>query len=94
MKMTNAAKLMMAAFLMAAPTMAPAQSGGVYDLTWSSIDSGGGLSQGGGYKLASVIGQPEAASPSTGGVFTLTPGFLQDSSYFPVPVTLSGFGLE
>jgi hypothetical protein len=51
-----------------------AQSGGGYDLTWSTIDGGGGASSGGGYTLAGTIGQPDAAL-LTGGGYTLNGGF-------------------
>ena len=37
-----------------------AQSGGGYDLSWSTIDGGGGMSTGGGYTLSGTIGQPDA----------------------------------
>lgn len=77
------------------PTGSSAQTGGPYELTWSSVDAGGGISQGGDYKLAGVVGQPDASSqPATGGVYALTGGFLQDSSYFPVPVQLSALSIE
>ena len=46
---------------------AMSQSGGGYDLTWSSIDAGGGIVSGGGYTLASSIGQPDASAPVSGG---------------------------
>lgn len=54
------------------PTLA--QSGGGYDLTWSTIDGGGGSSSGGGYSLAGTIGQPDAAV-LIGGGYTLNGGF-------------------
>jgi hypothetical protein len=47
--------------LAAAP--APAQTGGPYDLTWSTIDGGGTMwSTGGVYSLGGTIGQPDAGS--------------------------------
>ncbi len=54
-----------------------AQTGGGYDLTWSTIDGGGGTSTGGGYSLSGTIGQPDASAASalTGGDLTLTGGF-------------------
>ena len=52
-----------------------AQWGGGYDLTWNTIDSGGGESNGGGYTLAGTIGQPDASETRRGGGFTLTGGF-------------------
>lgn len=52
-----------------------AQSGGDYDLRWSSIDAGGGMSStGGDYSLSGIIGQPDAGFLS-GGVYTLGGGF-------------------
>ena len=51
-----------------------AQSGGGYDLTWNTIDGGGGTSSGGAYTLSGTIGQPDAGNLS-GGVYTLNGGF-------------------
>ncbi|MBW8039571.1 MAG: hypothetical protein FVQ85_06185 [Planctomycetes bacterium] len=55
--------------------VAPAQSGGQYDLSWSTIDGGGGRSSGGQYSLLSTIGQPDAAY-SASGDYELLGGFL------------------
>ena len=52
-----------------------AQSGGSYDLSWSTIDDGGGTTSGGGYTLAGTVAQPDAGSALTGGDYTLTGGF-------------------
>jgi hypothetical protein len=52
-----------------------AQSGGDYELTWSTIDGGGGVSSGGPYTLTATIGQPDAAAVS-GGQYELLGGFL------------------
>jgi hypothetical protein len=55
--------------------VASAQSGGSYDLTWSSVDGGGyTFSQGGAYTLAGTAGQPDAGL-LTGGDYTLGGGF-------------------
>lgn len=55
--------------------VAQAQSGAGYDLTWSTIDSGGAtLSTGGSYALGGTIGQPDGGVLSGGG-YTLTGGF-------------------
>ena len=51
-----------------------AQPGGGYDLTWSTIDGGGGTSSGGVYSLSGTIGQPDAGVMS-GGAFNLEGGF-------------------
>ncbi|GJM19571.1 MAG: hypothetical protein DHS20C14_17840 [Phycisphaeraceae bacterium] len=58
-----------------APDAAPRSSGGPYVLDWYTIDGGGGTSSGGVYTLSGTIGQHDAAAPSSGGVFTLAPGF-------------------
>ncbi len=52
-----------------------AQSGGPYDLSWSTIDSGGGTSTGGVYSVSGTIGQHDAGGPMTGGNYSLTGGF-------------------
>ncbi len=53
---------------------AQAQSGSGYDLTWSTIDSGGGAASGGGYTLDHTLGQFDAGVQSGGG-YTLEGGF-------------------
>lgn len=54
--------------------LAAAQSGGGYDLTWNTVDGGGGASSGGAYTLIDTIGQADAGTQS-GGAFTLHSGF-------------------
>ena len=51
-----------------------AQTDGDYELSWSTIDGGGGTSSGGQYTLTSTIGQPDAAW-SSGGQYELLGGF-------------------
>jgi hypothetical protein len=52
-----------------------AQTGGGYDLSWSTIDGGGyTFSTGGDYTLGGTVGQPDAGS-LTGGGYTLVGGF-------------------
>jgi hypothetical protein len=51
-----------------------AQSGGPYEITWSTIDGGGGQSSSGPYTLTGTIGQPDAAY-SAGGDYELLGGF-------------------
>ncbi len=47
---------------------AHAQTGGGYDLTWSTMDGGGDMfSTGGSYSLGGTIGQPDAGAWSGGG---------------------------
>jgi hypothetical protein len=45
-----------------------------YDLSWFTIDGGGGTSTGGVYSLSGTIGQPDAGTMS-GGNYSLTGGF-------------------
>ena len=54
-------------------SFAVAQSGGGYDLTWSTTDGGGGTSIGGSYALMGTLGQPDARAMSGGG-YTLAGG--------------------
>ena len=54
------------ALLLAVAGVAAAQSGGGYDLTWNSVDGGGGLSSGGGYTLVGTAGQPDAGVLAAG----------------------------
>ena len=58
-----------------ASSLALAQSGGDYDLSWSTVDGGGGtFSTGGVYSLGGTAGQLDAGL-LTGGVYTLDGGF-------------------
>ena len=52
-----------------------AQTGSGYDLTWNTIDNGGGTSNTSGYTLDGAIGQPEASAPISSGGYTLMSGF-------------------
>jgi len=56
------------------PVIALAQAGGRYDLSWNTVDGGGGTSSGGVYTLSGTVGQPDAGGMSGGG-YTLTGGF-------------------
>jgi len=64
--------LLMACLLMIVPALA--QTGGDYEIIWSTIDGGGGQSSGGPYTLTGTIGQPDAAW-SSGGQYELLGGF-------------------
>lgn len=62
-----------ALLLLALPVLA--QSGGGYDLSWSTVDGGGHtFSSGGSYSLGGSIGQPDAGL-LTGGGYALGGGF-------------------
>ena len=65
--------LLVAAILGAGAALA--QTGGGYDLTWSTIDGGGGSSAGGAYQLAGTFGQPDAGTTLSGGAYSLSGGF-------------------
>lgn len=66
---------LVAAFLFT--TVALAQSGGMYDLSWNVFDGGGAtFSTGGAYSLGGTAGQPEAGLMN-GGAYALTGGFWQ-----------------
>lgn len=57
-----------------------AQSGGPYELAWSSIDSGGGTMTAGAYGLTSAIGQPEPGATQSGGSYSLNGGVVDAGS--------------
>ncbi len=61
------------------------QTGGQYELSWSTIDGGGGTSAGGSYTLAGTIGQPNAGSAS-GGIYDLLGGFWPGGSGGIIPI--------
>jgi hypothetical protein len=69
-----AISLALAAFLLLA-SVALAQSGGGYDLSWNTVDGGGyTFSAGGDYTLGGTAGQPDAGLLSGGG-YVLGGGF-------------------
>ena len=55
-------------------TLAATTQAHSYDITWWTVDGGGGTSTGGGYTLSGTIGQPDAGT-MTGGGYTLAGGF-------------------
>lgn len=48
---------------------------GDYDLSWWTVDGGGGDSTGTGYSLSGTIGQLDASPELTGGGYSLKGGF-------------------
>ena len=80
-----------AVFLIVAAT-AFASSGGDYEISFYTIDGGGGTSSGGGiYEVSGTIGQPDARASLTGGNFSLFGGFwgggfLDYFTFFPLVV--------
>jgi len=74
MKLNSITSCTLGALVLAAlATVARAQSGGQFDLSWSTID-GGGASTGGRFALSGTVGQPDAGT-LTGGSFKLEGGF-------------------
>ncbi len=70
--------------------VARAQSGGTFDLSWWTVDGGGGESSGGSYTLMGAIGQHDAGV-QVGGDYTLVGGFwggavFQYQIYLPLVV--------
>jgi hypothetical protein len=68
-------------------TAALAQSGGGYDLTWFTVDGGGGESVASPYVLNGTIGQPDAGA-SKGGSYTLEGGFWGGQLYTGMSIYL------
>lgn len=66
--------LALALVFCAAPSSGFAAPGDDFDLTWHTIDGGGGTSTGGGFELTGTIGQHDAGAMS-GGEFTIFGGF-------------------
>jgi len=75
MSRATAFSLVAILFLLAGAALVWAQVGGGYDLTWSTVDGGGGtFSSGGGYSLGGTAGQPDAGVLNGGG-YALGGGF-------------------
>ncbi|MDQ7028897.1 MAG: hypothetical protein Q9O62_03530 [Ardenticatenia bacterium] len=72
------------------PAIVLAQVGGSYDLSWNTVDGGGGTSSGGPYTVSGTVGQADAGTMS-GGNYVLVGGFwggsaIEYSLYLPVVV--------
>jgi len=65
-------------------SIAVAQIGSGYDLTWNTIDGGGGSASGGGYTLDHTLGQPDADTQSSSG-YVLEGGFWSGANANVVP---------
>jgi hypothetical protein len=64
-----------------------AQNSNSYDLSWSTIDGGGGTSIVRTYVLSGTIGQPDAGLLN-GGSYTLAGGFWVDGTLSPYRIYL------
>ena len=74
--------------------VASTQTGGSYDLSWNSIDGGGGMdSSGGSYSLGGTVGQAEAQQPASAGGYDLQGGFWHEAcapQLVPMTIACSG----
>jgi hypothetical protein len=52
-----------------------ALAAGSYDLSWWTVDGGGGISNGNGYFLNGTLGQADAGMLASGGEYALVGGF-------------------
>src|ERR1041384_3037368 len=80
MKRTLLNILVCAGALAGGAGMALAQSGGAFDINWSTFNGVGGPSVGGNFSLNGTIGQPDAGPSLSGGGFTITGGFWAGAS--------------
>src|SRR5262245_21181354 len=71
----NLAMLTFVVILIGASVMAQQLNAGGYDLSWNTIDGGGGMSTGGTFEVSGTIGQPDAGSVLSGGSFAVSGGF-------------------
>ena len=72
-KVLSIALVLVAGLLLVSGVLA--QTGNGYDLTWWTVDGGGGTVSGSGYTLTGTAGQPEPGPALTGGGYTLYSGF-------------------
>ena len=89
--LTRLSLVLLLAFLVCATwtTVVHAQSGGPFDLSWYTIDGGGGTSSGGDFSLSGTVGQHDAGA-MTGGDFDLRGGFWHCSA----PATVSDVSIS
>ena len=71
-----------------------AQTGGPYDLSWSTVDGGGQASSGGTYWVGGTAGQPDAGDVLIGGGLELMGGFWSFQEGNPNAITLHSLGSE
>lgn len=80
--------------LLALAGAAIAQVGASYDLSFSTVDGGGGTAMDGGtYSLVGTVGQADAGTVSDGSTYALEGGFWNGGRTL-VPVELSGFEID
>ena len=66
-------------------------SSAVFEISWYTVDGGGGTSSGGDFVLRGTIGQPDAGD-LTGGGFTLRGGYWQPGGCGNCPTDVDGNG--
>ena len=74
MKHSRLISYILATVLCASAAALAPLGGGDFDLSWHTIDGGGGFSAGGDFELEGTLGQHDAG-PMTGGDFELAGGF-------------------
>ena len=78
------------AMVLAATRLRRRHGRGGFDLSWHTVDGGGGTSTGGNFTLTGTIGQhAHAGAPMTGGGFSVTGGFWA-IDITPGPITCLG----
>ena len=89
----NLALLALALLISATSVMARqfGGEGGDFDLSWNTVDCGGGNSSGGTFALSGTIGQAEAGAALVGGNFQITGGFWVPSAP-PCPGDINSSG--
>lgn len=78
--MKRALMFLFLAILLATVSLALTQ-GNTFTLDWWTVDGGGGTSAGGGYRLQSTIGQPDAGEMGDGRYTLLTGYWDGDGGY-------------
>lgn len=86
----NGKRIVIVGFLMTLACAASARA--QLDISWYTIDGGGGTSTGGGYSISGTIGQPDAGVVLTGGMFEINGGFWPTANVCFCPGDLNGDG--
>jgi len=61
----------------------------VFDLSWHTVDGGGGTSAGGTLAVSGTVGQPDAGVAMTGGGFAIEGGFWPGDNSLPLDTCLA-----
>jgi hypothetical protein len=82
--------VMVGTVLFAASVCAQFAGPQTFDLTWNTIDDGGGTSSGGTFTMTATIGQPDTGVTMTGGPFEFVGGFWPGVSVDSCPPDITG----